>query len=82
VPRPPNAFMIFRSHYWRDNKDTIPERDHREISRTCGELWKALSSEEQQIYRDLANDAKKDHRAKYPNYKFTPVSRQKKTRKR
>ncbi|KAG7439741.1 uncharacterized protein BT62DRAFT_1055062, partial [Guyanagaster necrorhizus] len=73
---------ILRSHYWRNNKDTIPECDHHEISRTCGELWKALSSEEQQVYRDLADDAKKDHRAKYPNYKFKPVPRKKKTRKR
>ncbi|KAK0455257.1 uncharacterized protein EV420DRAFT_1644897 [Desarmillaria tabescens] len=81
VPRPPNAFMIFRSHYWRDNKDTIRERNHREISRTCGELWKALPPAEKQVYRDMASSAKKEHLAKYPGYKFTPVSRRKKTRK-
>ncbi|KAK0210090.1 high mobility group box domain-containing protein, partial [Desarmillaria ectypa] len=80
VPRPPNAFMIFRSHYWRDNKNTISERNHRKISRTCGELWRALPPVEQQVYRDMASCAKKAHLAKYPDYKFTPVSRQKKTR--
>ncbi|KAK0473943.1 hypothetical protein IW261DRAFT_663561 [Armillaria novae-zelandiae] len=81
VRRPPNAFMLFRSYYWRENKDTVRERDHREISRTCGELWRALPPDEKKVYRDMANDAKEVHLAKYPDYKFTRVSRPKKTRK-
>ncbi len=81
VRRPPNAFMLFRSDYWRKNKDTIRERDLREISRICGELWRALPSGEKQVYRDMANDAKEVHLAKYPDYKFTRVSRPKKMRK-
>ncbi|KAK0229155.1 hypothetical protein EDD85DRAFT_137515 [Armillaria nabsnona] len=78
VRRPPNAFMLFRSDYWRENKDIIRERDHREISRICGELWRALPPDEKQVYRDMANDAKEVHFAKYPDYKFTRVSRPKK----
>ncbi|KAK0186055.1 high mobility group box domain-containing protein [Armillaria mellea] len=81
VGRPPNAFMLFRSDYWRENKDVIRERDHREISRICGQLWRALPPDEKQVYRDMANDVKEVHLAKYPDYKFTRVSRQKKTRK-
>ncbi|KAK0227707.1 hypothetical protein IW262DRAFT_551580 [Armillaria fumosa] len=81
VRRPPNAFMLFRSDYWRENKDTIRERDHREISRICGELWGALPPDEKKVYRDMANHAKEVHLAKYPDYKFTRVSRPKKTRK-
>ncbi|KAK0441294.1 hypothetical protein EV421DRAFT_1812496 [Armillaria borealis] len=81
VRRPPNAFMLFRSDYWRENKDIIRERNHREISRICGELWRALPPDEKQVYRDMANDAKEVHLAKYPDYKFTRVSRPKKTRK-
>ncbi|KAK0210078.1 high mobility group box domain-containing protein, partial [Desarmillaria ectypa] len=72
VPRPPNAFMLFRSDYWRENKDTIHERDHREISRICGELWRALPPAEKQVYTVKASRAKEDHLAKYPDYKFAP----------
>ncbi|KAK0441278.1 high mobility group box domain-containing protein [Armillaria borealis] len=81
VRRPPNAFMLFRSDYWRENKDIIRERDHREISRICGELWRALPLAEKQVYTAKAISAKEEHLVKYPDYKFTPMSRQKKTRK-
>ncbi|KAK0493301.1 hypothetical protein EDD18DRAFT_1289339 [Armillaria luteobubalina] len=81
VRRPPNAFMLFRSDYWRENKDIIRERDHREISRICGELWRTLPPHEKKVYRDMANHAKEAHLAKYPDYKFTRVSRPKKTTK-
>ncbi len=81
VRRPPNAFMLFRSDYWRENKDIIHERDHREISCICGELWRALPPDEKRVYRDMASEAKEVHLAKYPDYKFTRVSRPKKTRK-
>ncbi|PBK92156.1 hypothetical protein ARMGADRAFT_1165890 [Armillaria gallica] len=81
VPRPPNAFMLFRSDYWHENKDIIRERDHREISRICGELWRSLPPAEKQVYTAKAISAKEDHLVKYPDYKFAPMSRQKKTRK-
>ncbi|KAK0455271.1 uncharacterized protein EV420DRAFT_591631 [Desarmillaria tabescens] len=81
VPRPSNSFILFRSDFWRDNKDTILERDHSKISTICGERWRALPPAEKEVYTVKARRAKEEHLAKYPDYKFAPVSRRKKTRK-
>lgn len=83
IPRPPNAFMIFRSHLW--NKEKIKssvERDHRQISRIAGNLWNSLSDAERAPYHDLAEDAKKEHARKYPQYKYSPIYRRDKPVKR
>ncbi|KAH9857670.1 hypothetical protein C2E23DRAFT_286011 [Lenzites betulinus] len=83
IPRPPNAFMILRSHLW--NKERIKssvERDHRQISRIAGNLWNSLSDAERAPYHDLAEDAKKEHAKKYTQYKYSPIYRRDKPVKR
>ncbi|KAH9927467.1 high mobility group box domain-containing protein, partial [Epithele typhae] len=83
IPRPPNAFMLFRSEYWRQEK-TKPqaERDHRQISCTAGELWKQLSPKEQAPFRLLADEEKAKHAERYPEYKYSPVYRRDRPAKR
>ncbi|PBK92141.1 hypothetical protein ARMGADRAFT_1080932 [Armillaria gallica] len=44
-----------------ENKDTIRERDHREISRIRGELWRSLPPAEKRIYTAKAISTKEDH---------------------
>ncbi|KAK0186068.1 hypothetical protein F5146DRAFT_167464 [Armillaria mellea] len=63
VPRPPNAFILFRSDYWRENKDIIREG---EISRVCGELWRALRPAEKQVHSAKVIGTKEDHLAEIP----------------
>ncbi len=67
--------MIFRSHFWKEQKATSVERDHREISRICGVRWRALPVEEQERYKHLARLEKDRHMLKYPDYKYAPASR-------
>ncbi|KAI0825229.1 hypothetical protein BC628DRAFT_1338925 [Trametes gibbosa] len=83
IPRPPNAFMIFRSDLW--NKEKIKssvERDHRQISRIAGSLWNSLTDAERTPYHDRADDAKREHARKYPQYKYAPIYRRDKPTKR
>ncbi|RPD58439.1 HMG-box, partial [Lentinus tigrinus ALCF2SS1-6] len=76
VPRPPNAFMIFRSELWSKEKiKATVERDHRQISRIAGQLWNQLSPAQRAPYHAKADEAKRLHAITYPNYKYTPVYR-------
>lgn len=83
IPRPPNAFMIFRSDLWNKEKiKSTVERDHRQISRIAGSLWNSLGDAERAPYHQLADEAKKEHARKYPQYKYSPIYRKDKPAKR
>ncbi|KAL0577406.1 hypothetical protein V5O48_004571 [Marasmius crinis-equi] len=79
IPRPRNAFMIFRSEHCGQSKITRSvEHDHRHISRIIGHLWNKLPEEKKEIYRAKAEREKFEHNMKYPNYRFAPGVREKK----
>lgn len=83
IPRPPNAFMLFRSEFWakEKTKHTV-ERDHRMISRVAGKAWNDLSESERVPYRRMAEMAKRQHAELYPDYKYSPVLRKEKLPRR
>ena len=70
APRPPNAFMLFRSDFWRFNKERIPERDHRQISRIAAHCWNALEEPRRVPYQELARKLKDEHAQLYPQHKY------------
>ncbi|KAF5353049.1 hypothetical protein D9758_008795 [Tetrapyrgos nigripes] len=72
IPRPPNAFMLFRSHFWSTQKDRIAERDHRQISRMVGVLWNEMPQDQKEVYRLKAVEVKKEHMKRFPNYRYAP----------
>lgn len=83
IPRPRNAFMIYRSTVWAQQK--IPmgiERDHRHISRIIGHCWNSLPEEEKGIWRAKAQEEKQEHLRKYPGYRYSPITRTDKPIKR
>jgi hypothetical protein len=71
IPRPPNAFMLFRSELWSHGR--IEERDHRQISRIAGSMWNRMVEAQKQPFKERAALVKKQHEALYPNYKYSPV---------
>ena len=71
IPRPRNAFIIFRSDFCKKSR----ERNNRQISQIAGVLWGNMSEEQKQPYRLQAAKALADHKAKYPDYKFSPVAK-------
>lgn len=76
IPRPPNAFFIFRSQFWAKEKlkEYPIDRNHRNISRIASHCWNGLGNEEKAQYQALAKQRKQLHKLKYPNYKYTPAS--------
>ncbi|CAE6446331.1 unnamed protein product [Rhizoctonia solani] len=75
IPRPRNAFILYRSWYVRQGFLSDVENDHREISRIVGKIWKQMSPEEQAPWRAMAEEEKAEHARMYPNYKYSPNSR-------
>ncbi|KAK7029655.1 hypothetical protein VNI00_014353 [Paramarasmius palmivorus] len=80
VPRPPNAFILFRSDYWKREKLHVEEereKDHREISRLAARTWNELPAEQKEYYKNMALIKKAEHARRYPGYKYAPSHRTK-----
>lgn len=83
IPRPRNAFMLFRSAFNRENRlaKTV-EKDHRHISRIIGLCWAELSEADKDTWRQKAELEKQQHALAYPDYRFKPTPRTKQAAKR
>lgn len=87
IPRPRNAFILFRQHMHRKlfpklTKDKQKSSDNSssfktnsECSREIGQKWRNLDPEEKKYWNELARKEKEWHRMKYPNYKYTPTKK-------
>jgi hypothetical protein len=75
IPRPPNAFIVFRSCLWNNEDFKSLESDHRNVSRIAGERWRNLSDDEKEPFVQMAKEAKAAHAKLYPNYKYSPSHR-------
>ncbi|CAO1627082.1 unnamed protein product [Sympodiomycopsis kandeliae] len=83
VPRPRNAFILFRCHVV--SKQLVPttlEKDHRNISRIVSVMWNNLSDLDRQTWKAAAQQEKDEHQRLYPDYKFQPVVRKAPNNKR
>ncbi|GAA5835982.1 hypothetical protein JCM3766R1_005119 [Sporobolomyces carnicolor] len=76
-PRPPNAWICYRSARVRELKNTsqYSKMPQASISKLIGELWRGESPEVKKKYEDEAASKKLEHQAKYPDYSFRPVRR-------
>jgi hypothetical protein len=76
IPRPPNAFMLFRSDFLK--RGIIPthvERRQQNLSRIAGQCWNLLSSEEKEKWQEEAAKVLIEHQKRNPDYKFKPAPR-------
>lgn len=82
VPRPRNKFMIFRSDLVFSLKQSSKHKSLNQAlaSKDAGVLWKSLPLDDQRIYEEAANDEKKEHSLKHPDYKFEPKKGRKQPR--
>lgn len=71
IPRPPNAFILFRSSFVRAQR--IPGRiegNHSTLSKIVGMCWKNLSRDERGVWEERARVAQAEHRKRYPDWRF------------
>ncbi|KAL8293301.1 hypothetical protein RQP46_000002 [Phenoliferia psychrophenolica] len=65
--------MLFRSHVAADMiSNTEGHKQQKNISVVAGDLWRDFEPEEKKVWELLAEQEKRDHREKYPAYKFKP----------
>ncbi|KAF4564963.1 hypothetical protein EYR40_011136 [Pleurotus pulmonarius] len=73
IPRPPNAFILFRSSFIRSQQ--VPgkvEGNHSTLSKIIGMYWKTLPKQEREEWEQKAVDAQAEHRKRYPDWRFRP----------
>ncbi|KAG2139052.1 hypothetical protein DEU56DRAFT_886723 [Suillus clintonianus] len=85
IPRPRNAFIIFRCEYSRkhsqaaqegDEESDVPNPTAKTLSKRAAEAWKQLSASEKDSYKVLADKEREEHARLYPHYRFRPMRRQ------
>ena len=68
IKRPANSFMIWT----QDNRTKLFNENstlnNAEISKLLGQKWNTLSNKEKQIYKDKAEQVKKEHKRKYYSF--------------
>ncbi|TFK65210.1 hypothetical protein BDN72DRAFT_860794 [Pluteus cervinus] len=74
IPRPPNAFILFRSSFIKSQHvSNKVETNHSTLSKIIGLTWQNLPLEERQIWHHKAKVALSEHKLKFPDYAFRPL---------
>jgi len=72
IPRPPNAFILYRAQLHPHMKQHNPELHNNEISKALGKRWKGEPEEVKEKYKQMALEVKARHTAEYPDYQYAP----------
>ncbi|KAG6872342.1 hypothetical protein C0995_010560 [Termitomyces sp. Mi166 len=73
IPRPPNAFILFRSSFIKSQHvSTEVETNHSTLSKIIGLTWKNLPNDERLLWHAKAKEALDEHKRKFPQYAFRP----------
>ncbi|KAJ7168790.1 hypothetical protein C8R46DRAFT_1092515 [Mycena filopes] len=76
IPRPPNAFILFRSSFIRAG--AVPahiEPSHSSLSAIAGLTWASLPPAEKAAWHRRAKEEREKHRERFPGYAFRPRHR-------
>ncbi|KAL9103582.1 MAG: hypothetical protein Q9163_001384 [Psora crenata] len=72
VPRPRNAFILYRQHHQASVIAQHPGLANPEISKVIGDHWRASPSEVKEHWKLLAEEEKIRHQRQYPDYRYQP----------
>ncbi|KAK4702280.1 hypothetical protein P7C70_g3944, partial [Phenoliferia sp. Uapishka_3] len=77
VPRPPNAWILYRSQSIQKLKEdpAFEKMRQPDISKIVGRLWREETDEVKQWYQHKAECKKAEHKNMYPEYRFLPRAR-------
>ncbi|RDB22042.1 Repressor ROX1 [Hypsizygus marmoreus] len=74
IPRPPNAFILFRSSFIKgQHVPTEVETNHSTLSKIIGLTWKNLPNDERLFWHAKAKAALDEHKRRFPQYAFRPA---------
>ncbi|KAG4033548.1 hypothetical protein MFRU_004g00560 [Monilinia fructicola] len=72
IPRPRNAFILYRQHYQAQVVAQHPGLANPEISKIIGEQWREQAPSVKEEWKRLAEEEKQRHQRQYPNYRYQP----------
>ncbi|KAL2835191.1 HMG box protein [Aspergillus cavernicola] len=72
IPRPRNAFILYRQHYQGSVVAQNPGLANPDISKIIGEQWRKLPQETKDEWKALAEEEKARHQQQYPEYRYQP----------
>nr|POE83327.1 repressor of filamentous growth 1 [Quercus suber] len=72
IPRPRNAFILYRQHYQASVVAKHPSLANPEISKIIGVQWQSQSQETKNKWKALAEEEKHRHQLQYPGYRYQP----------
>ncbi|KAJ5102580.1 hypothetical protein N7532_003109 [Penicillium argentinense] len=72
IPRPRNAFILYRQHHQAAVVAHHPGLANPDISKIIGMQWRALTEAEKNKWRALAEEEKARHAQQYPTYRYQP----------
>ncbi|KAI9158508.1 Repressor of filamentous growth 1 [Paramyrothecium foliicola] len=72
IPRPRNAFILYRQHHQAQVTAQNPKLSNPEISKIIGLQWKSEKPEVKDIWKKLAEEEKQRHQRQYPEYRYQP----------
>ncbi|OLN92027.1 Repressor of filamentous growth 1 [Colletotrichum chlorophyti] len=72
VPRPRNAFILYRQHHQAQVIAQHPGLSNPEISKIIGEQWRVQSEDVKESWKKLAEEEKIRHQRQYPDYRYQP----------
>jgi len=84
-PRPPNAWILYRSDKLKSLPPEQPGEQRRaqaDVSKLISEMWRNESEAVKLEYERLADAKKAEHQRLYPSYRFQPMKKEEKERLR
>ncbi|KAF1991378.1 hypothetical protein K402DRAFT_409615 [Aulographum hederae CBS 113979] len=72
IPRPRNAFILYRQHHQANIVNQNPGLANPEISKIIGEQWRAQPASVKSDWKRLAEEEKARHQQQYPEYRYQP----------
>ncbi|KAI8631440.1 hypothetical protein F5Y19DRAFT_493339 [Xylariaceae sp. FL1651] len=70
IPRPLNAFLLYRRAYYKQILRMIGVRTVQSISRIAALSWRLEDQEVRDRFHELSNVERGNHESAFPNYKF------------
>ncbi|KAF4984661.1 hypothetical protein FZEAL_177 [Fusarium zealandicum] len=72
IPRPRNAFILYRQHNQAQVAAQNPNLSNPDISKIIGEQWKDEAPDIKDNWKALADEEKQRHQRQYPDYRYQP----------
>ncbi|KAL6836225.1 MAT1-1-3 [Trichoderma sp. SZMC 28015] len=70
IPRPRNSWILYRQFFSAEFTKCYPGITASELSTLISAKWKSEPPHEKKFWNDLAEQEKRNHKQKYPDYKY------------